>query len=305
MCVRLIFLLTFCMMANSDWGSILRDLPSVARLIENEQVLSSQPHVAGSLGDRWLANFTYQRFLESKLENVVVDEQIVLLSKPISASVSMIFPAPYNASLFEPFIPEDPSTGDDRIICPFNAYSASGTVSAPLVYANYGRVEDYEDLLKAGVVVRNAIVLVRYGLLFRGLKVRIAQEQGALGVILYSDPQDDGFTRGPVFPNGPWRPSGSVQRGTAMFVSICPGDPRTPECGGQLFDHIPSIPVQPLSYGEASHFLAHMGGPVAPSSFQGGLLFQYTLGGQNLVTLSVNSSLIVCLFLLFLKKNHH
>ncbi len=105
---------------------------------------------------------------------------------------------------------------------------------------------DYDALAAAGVQVAGSIVMVRYGELFRGLKVRIAQQHGAVGVIIYSDPADDGFGRGPVFPKGPWRPPGSVQRGSTQFLSICPGDPRTPECGGALADHIPSIPVQPM-----------------------------------------------------------
>jgi len=123
-------------------------------------------------------------------------------------------------------------------------------------------------------------VIVRYGQLFRGLKVRIAQEHGAVGVVIYSDPADDGFTRGPVFPEGPWRPPFSVQRGSAQFLSICPGDPRTEECGGNVTDHVPSVPVQPIGYGDAYHF-------------QGGLNFTYTIGGgstENTVSLQVQSN---------------
>jgi N-acetylated-alpha-linked acidic dipeptidase len=133
-----------------------------------------------------------------------------------------------------------------------------------------------------------SLVIVRYGKLFRGLKVRIAQEFGAIGVIIYSDPQDDGYVRGPVFPEGPWRPPGSVQRGSTQFLSICPGDPRTEECGGNVTDHVPSIPVQPIGYGDAAHLLRHIGGATAPASFQGGLNFTYTIGGTgNSVTLKI------------------
>ena len=122
--------------------------------------------------------------------------------------------------------------------------------------------------------------------------MRLAQLHGAVGVIIYSDPADDGFVKGPVYPDGPWRPPFSVQRGSTQFLSICPGDPRTPECGGNVSDHVPSVPVQPLGYGDAQVLLANMGGATAPASFQGGLNFTYTLGGgsNNVVSLSVGSN---------------
>jgi N-acetylated-alpha-linked acidic dipeptidase len=160
-----------------------------------------------------MAEFTLQRFKDAGLDNAHIDEHDVYLTYPLSASLSMSSPIVYNATLTEPYIPEDPTSGDSRIIFPFNAYSASGIVQAPMVYVNYGRPEDYVALARlvwwvawcfccfdfvckkkrAGVSAQNKIVLVRYGMLFRGLKARIAQENGAIGVVIYSDPQDDGI----------------------------------------------------------------------------------------------------------------
>lgn len=186
----------------------------------------------------------------------------------------------------EPAITGDPTSSDSRVLPPFNAYSANGTVTATLVYANYGRQEDFAAL---GGLARGSIAIVRYGKIFRGLKARIAQEYGAVGVIIYSDPAEDGFSRGPVFPDGPWRPPTSVQRGSAQFLSICPGDPRLAECNGTLADHVPSVPVQPISYGDALQLLQQIGGSLAPPSFQGGLPLKYRIGGVTNVTLSVES----------------
>jgi N-acetylated-alpha-linked acidic dipeptidase len=145
------------------------------------------------------------------------------------------------------------------------------------VYANYALVEDFEDLERRNVSVEGKIVIVRYGRNFRGVKAYLAQRAGAVGVLIYSDPFDDGFVRGNPYPEGPWRPEWGVQRGSVQFLNICPGDPReTERCLGSsevnyTGNLIPDIPVHPLSWGDAKYLLAALGGDEAPSEWQGGI----------------------------------
>lgn len=222
--------------AAPDWTAKFRSIPSAARCAEAEQVFTSAPHVAGSPEDEALAQYVLKSFEASGLR-AWMHTTNPLLTLPGKRAIKVLAPVSAELSLQEAVIPEDPSTSDDRIVPTFNAYSANGTVTAPLVYANYGRPEDWA-LLPPGFG-KGKIALVRYGALFRGLKVRIAQEQGAVGVIIFSDPQDDGFTRGPVFPDGPWRPPTSVQRGSAQltrFVSRCA---RTNDMHAQVSVHLP------------------------------------------------------------------
>lgn len=281
----MLFLLTVLAVtaAASSWEDQFRSLVSVARMVENEQIYTSFPHRVGTPEDKQTALFTLERFQEALgTEAAFLDQHRALTTVPITSSVTMTHPLPYKCQIKEDVLPSDPVTGDDRILLPSVAYSRSGSVTANLVYVNYGSIEDYQALPNVSIV-RNSIALIRYGKLHRGIKVRLAEQYGAVGVILYSDPADDGFVRGPVYPEGPWRPPFSVQRGSCQFISICPGDPSTIECGGDVALHTPSIPVQPLGYGDAVHLLQNMGGPAAPPSFQGGFAnnFTYTLGGDG------------------------
>jgi N-acetylated-alpha-linked acidic dipeptidase len=173
------------------------------------------------------------------------------------------------------------------VVVGYNAYSPPGDVSGQVVYANYGLPADYAELDKLGVSVEGKIVLVRYGQSFRGVKVHVAEQHGAKGVIIYSDPEDDGFVRGPVYPVGPWRPSDSIQRGSIQFIWDYPGDPLTPGApsvpGTKRLDpsqatDIAKIPSTPISYGDAEPLLRALKGPEAPESFQGGLGFPYHVG---------------------------
>ena len=271
--------------SQQDWAATYRSIPSAARAKENLQIYTSAPHMAGTPEDYDTAMFTLKRFKEAGFD-AFVDTHDVLLTYPLGSSLSMSSPVVYESKIKESIFASDASSADSRISWPFNAFSRSGNVTGPLVYVNYGSPEDY-DALPNRTICQGAIVIVRYGMLFRGLKVRLAQQNGAIGVIIYSDPADDGFVRGPVFPDGPWRPPFSVQRGSTQFLSICPGDPTTPECGGNISDHVPSIPVQPLGYGDAYHLLANMGGAAVPDAFQGGLNFSYTLGGGSTNTVSL------------------
>ncbi|MGH9959751.1 MAG: M28 family metallopeptidase, partial [Pyrinomonadaceae bacterium] len=193
-------------------------------------------------------------------------------------------------SVKEAVIPEDPSSSSSKIIPLFNGYSPSGDVTAPLVYVNYGLPPDYEALKKLGVDVKGRIVIARYGNSFRGVKAKVAEENGAVGLIIYSDPADDGYTQGDVYPKGPWRPPDSAQRGSVQYLFRYPGDPLTP--GRPSTPGVPRlkieeatdltrIPVQPISYGDARRLLEPLRGPVRPQGFQGGLPFAYHVGGTD------------------------
>ena len=190
--------------------------------------LTSQPHVAGTEGDRATALFVQQTFLDAGLSDARLDPQRVLLSYPVDRSLSLLDSTGatvHVAPLSEAVLPEDPTSDTWWRNNTFNAYSASGTVVAPLVYANFGLPEDFAALAAANVTVTGSIVIVRYGKCFRGNKALNAQRAGALAAVLYSDPHEDGFAKGATFPDGPWRPRTSVQRGSIQYLSTCPGDP--------------------------------------------------------------------------------
>jgi N-acetylated-alpha-linked acidic dipeptidase len=173
---------------------------------------------------------------------------------------------------------------------PFNGMSPSGDVEADVVYANYGTPEDFEKLEKLKIDVRGKIVLVRYGQNFRGVKEFVAQEHGAAGVMIYSDPFDDGWRRGDKYPDGPWRPDTGVQRGSVGYMFEFPGDPTTPgfaslpslpeskRISPEQSAQMPKIPVTPLSYHDAWPILQHLGGPDSPREWQGALPFTYHVG---------------------------
>ena len=175
----------------------------------------------------------------------------------------------------------------DEVVEGYNAYSPSGDVTGDVVYANYGLPEDYAALEELGVSVEGKIVLVRYGGSFRGVKAQQAELRGAKGVIIYSDPADDGFTKGAVYPDGPWRPADGIQRGSIQYIFNYPGDPLTPgvpavpgtpRASPDDADNLPRIPTTPISYGEAQPLLQTLTGPEAPESFRGGLPINYRVG---------------------------
>ena len=195
----------------------------------------------------------------------------------------------YVASLSEDVLANDSTSDTLWRNHTFNAYSPSGNATAPLVYANYGRPEDFEALAKLGISVQNKLVLMRYGKCFRGLKAMNAESRGAIGSIIYSDPMEDGDAPGrDAYPKGPWRPKSGVQRGSVQFNSRCAGDPwrlyatktkkegdnataTTVEdiCGYPTEELIPRHPVLPISYGDAEPLLRALGGPVPPTTHRG------------------------------------
>jgi N-acetylated-alpha-linked acidic dipeptidase len=199
----------------------------------------------------------------------------------------MIEPTRFRAVLKEPAIPEDPDSGDANQLPTYNAYSIDGDVTGQLVYVNYGVPADYDELAKLGIDVKGKIVIARYGASWRGIKPKVAAEHGAIGCLIYSDPKDDGYFQGDVFPLGPYRPEQGVQRGSVMDMSVHPGDPLTPGWGAvkgarriprEEAEVITKIPVLPISYGDALPLLRELRGPVAPESWRGALPITYHIG---------------------------
>ena len=193
--------------------------------------ITSRPHVAGTAGDRAMAGFVADRFRRAGIPDVSTFDLDALLNYPRAPGVVELLSSAdpnkvvFRASLSEEILDFDGTSDTPWRNHTFHGYGASGDVTAPLVYANYGRPRDFDALEAGGVAVAGTIALVRYGRCFRGLKVRNARTAGAVGVLIYSDPQDDGYTLGPVYPGGPWRPASGVQRGSVQFNSRCAGDP--------------------------------------------------------------------------------
>jgi N-acetylated-alpha-linked acidic dipeptidase len=259
--------------------------------------MAAEPHHAGSAGSRKVAEYAVALMKEWGLD-ARIETFESLMPYPTVRVLEMTSPRPYTAKLQEPAIPEDKDSGDAAQIPTFNAFSASGDVTAQLVYVNYGNVEDYETLKKMGIDVRGKIVIARYGNGWRGVKPKLAAENGAIGCLIYSDPKEDGYFRGDVYPNGPFRPSQGVQRGSVMDMSIHPGDPLSPgwasEKGGRRLNRdeartIMPIPVLPISYGDAAPLLRALRGPVASEPWRGALGLTYHIGpGPATVHLKVD-----------------
>ncbi|HSZ03512.1 MAG TPA: M28 family metallopeptidase [Terriglobales bacterium] len=254
------------------------------------RILTQAPHVAGTPEDKATADYVAQKFREAGLETEIVEYR-VWLNYPSEISVDVTAPA--GVHMHGPtreHVEGDPLADDPRVITPFNAMSPSGDAEAEVVYANYGSPEDFKKLEQMKVDVRGKIVVVRYGQNFRGVKAFVAQEHGAAGLIIYSDPADDGWRRGDKYPEGPWRPTTGVQRGSIGYMFQFPGDPTTPGIASvpslpddkrtapEQSAQLPKIPTTPLSYGDAWPILEHLGGPDSPRDWQGALPFTYHLG---------------------------
>src|SRR5690348_3789992 len=251
------------------------------------KLLSARPHHVGSPYDKQDEEWLASKFKEWGWD-VHVESFQVLFPTPKERVLEMIEPSRYTARLQEPPIADDPTSGQQSEQLPsYNAYSIDGEVTAPLVYVNYGVPDDYEELERMGVSVKGAIVIARYGASWRGIKPKVAAEHGAVGCLIYSDPRDDGYTAGDVYPKGPWRPAEGVQRGSVMDMPLYPGDPLTPGEGATpdakrlKMDEVKvftKIPVQPISYADAQPLLAALAGPVAPPRWRGGLAITYHVG---------------------------
>ncbi|HEX4068319.1 MAG TPA: transferrin receptor-like dimerization domain-containing protein [Acidobacteriaceae bacterium] len=270
-----------------SWETKFRAIPEPDRIKENMRRLSARPHHVGSPYDHDNAEWLLAQ-LQSYGLNAQIEQFSALFPTPKSRKLELLGPKPFTATLQEPALSVDPTSNQQSEQLPtYNAYSRDGDVTAPLVYVNYGRPEDYEVLDRMGISVKGKIVIARYGMSWRGIKPKVAAEHGAVGCILYSDPRDDGYFRGDTYPNGPMRPAEGVQRGSVMDMPVYPGDPQTPGVGAvpgvkliplDQVKTITKIPVLPVSYADATPFLQALRGETVPEAWRGGLPFTYHVG---------------------------
>lgn len=261
--------------------------------------MSSEPNHVGSPHDKANAETTLALF-KSWGWDAHIETFMVLYPTPIKTIVELVAPEKITLGGQEPPVNGDPTSANKGMLPPYVAYQGDGDVTGDLVYVNYGMKDDYEALERRGVSVKGKIAIARYGSGWRGLKPRLAADHGAIGCLIYSDPQDDGYRMSDVYPKGGARPSFGVQRGSVADMTVYPGDPLTPEAGAtseakrltrQEAKSILKIPVLPMSYGDAVKLLGKLGGPQAPANFAGALAITYHLGGdgKTLVHLAVTS----------------
>jgi N-acetylated-alpha-linked acidic dipeptidase len=276
-----------------------QDTVVAGNIRESMRRLSARPHNVGSAYDKDNAEWILARFKEWGFD-AHIENFDVLFPTPKERIVELVAPTKFRAKLQEPAVSVDPTSNQTPEQLPtYNAYSADGDVTAPLVYVNYGNREDYEELDRMGISVKGAIVITRYGSGWRGIKPKVAAEHGAVGCLIYSDPRGDGFFHGDDYPTGGWRPRDGVQRGSVMDTDY-PGDPLTPGVGAvpgakrldvKEAKTITRIPVLPISYSDAQPLLAALQGQVAPDAWRGGLPITYHVGpGAARVHLKVTSN---------------
>ena len=285
--------------AERDLEARFKTMPDPGRMREAMRRLSARPHHVGSPYDKDNAEWILGQF-KSYGWDAHIENFDVLFPTPVERVVELVSPTTYKASLQETALPGDPTSNQQAEQLPsYNAYSIDGDVTGPLVFVNYGVPADYEVLEQRGVSVKGAIVIAKYGGSWRGIKPKVAAEHGAIGCLIYSDPRDDGYAGGDVFPAGPMRPAQGVQRGSVEDMPVYPGDPLTPGVGATKNAKrlsiaqartITKIPVLPISYGDAQPLLTALGGPIAPAAWRGGLPITYRLGsGPAKVHLRVKS----------------
>jgi N-acetylated-alpha-linked acidic dipeptidase len=271
-------------------------VPDVHLAQEELKTLTASPHVAASKEDYDTAVYVAGKFKAAGLDTQIVPfkawlnlpQEVFLQATNAEGKVVMTGPG-------REHVDNDPYQDDPRILPAFNGSSPSCDLNTDVVYANYGRPEDFKRLDDMHISVAGKIVLTRYGMNFRGVKVYLAQQHGAAGVIIYSDPADDGYFQGDKYPHGPWRPDTGVQRGSVQYMFKYPGDATTPDVAStptlpaskrlplSEITSLPAIPSMPLSYHDASPILENLGGPVAPREWQGALPFSYHVGGAGLI----------------------
>lgn len=282
-----------------QWERKFQDGIVADHLRASMQRLTARPHHVGSAYDKDNADWILAHFKADGFDAHIETFQ-VLFPTPKERIVEMLEPRPFRAKLQEPVLPADSTSTQTKEQLPtYNAYSIDGDVTAPLIYVNYGSREDYEQLDRMGISVKGAIVIARYGQAWRGTKPKVAGEHGAIGCIIYSDPNDDGYFNGDDYPKGGWRPKDGVQRGSVMDTDY-PGDPLTPGVGATADAHripiaqaktITKIPVLPVSYADALPLLSALTGPVAPEPWRGSLPITYHVGpGPAKVHLKVASN---------------
>src|SRR5580692_10583190 len=282
-----------------EWESKFRAIPDPANVRAYMQRLSARPHHVGSPYDKDNAEWILSKFKEWGFD-AKIETFDVLFPTPKIRVLEMLQPTRFRAKLQEPPVPGDATSGQTAEQLPtYNAYSADGDVTAPLIYVNFGNRDDYEQLDRLGISVKGAIVIARYGEGWRGVKPKVAAEHGAIGCIIYSDPKGDGYFRGDQYPAGGWRAKEGVQRGSVMDTDY-PGDPLTPGVGATAnakrlaikdAKTITRIPVLPISYADALPLLSALAGPVAPASWHGALPIAYHIGpGPAVVHLQMVSN---------------
>ncbi len=282
---------------EAHWDALFQAVPDATLAGQHLKALTAAPHIASTPEDYKTAQYVEEKFKAAGLQTQVVEYK-VLLNFPKKILIEAF--GPDGRKLMTGPSPEhvdpkayggDPFQDDPRVTPAFNGASPSGDVTAEVVYANYGTPADFKKLAELGVSVKGKIVLVRYGANYRGIKVYDAQKEGAAGVLIYSDPADDGYFRGDMYPKGPYRPATAVQRGATQFLPIYPGDATTPGIAStpdlpeakriaidKIQDNWPSIPVNPLSYHDAAPILEALAGPNVPHEWQGALPFAYHTG---------------------------
>ncbi len=272
--------------AEARAEAVMLRTPSPARARAWLRALTEEPHVAGTPEGKKTAEYVRDRMIEMGLQ-AELNPYEVLLNHPKSVSLRLLKPERAELSLREEGYARDKDSYSEDAFPAFHGYGASGKAAGQVVYVNYGTREDFERLEAMGLSVQNRIAIVRYGKVFRGLKVKEAQNRGARAVIIYSDPEDDGYMKADVYPDGPGRPASSLQRGSVQHLSSGPGDPTTPGYAStrgakrvpyEQLTGIPRIPSLPLSYGEAARILKALQGPRVPDDWQGGLPFAYHVG---------------------------
>jgi len=265
-------------------------VPDPKRAEQHLRILTQAPHVAGTPEDLKTAEYVAEQFRKAGLETEIVEYKVWFnLPKEVSVTIT----APPAIKMSGPSrerVISDPYQDDPRVIMPFNGFSPSGDVEAEVVYANYGAPADIAELRRMGIDVKGKILLVRYGKNFRGVKSYVAEQAGAAGVIIYSDPIDDGWFKGDKYPDGPWRPDTGVQRGSVQYIFKYPGDPTTPGVASlkslpdsqrlkpEKAANMPRVPTTPLSYADARPILENLRGPQSPREWQGALPFTYHVG---------------------------
>jgi len=270
------------------------------------KLLSSKPHNLGSMGSKAFADTILNRY-KSYGFDAHIEAFNVLFPTPKTRLLEMISPTSYKAILKEPALKEDATSNQQDQLPTYNAWSADGDVTGELVFVNYGVPADYDKLAELGVDVKGKIVIAKYGHSWRGIKPKVAQEHGAIGCIIYSDPMDDGYFAGDVYPKGAYKNEYGVQRGSVMDMPIYPGDPLTPNVGAdsnatRIASHneapnLLKIPVLPISYHDAQPLLEALEGPVAPEAWRGALPFTYHIGpGRTQVHLKLefNWNMVQC-----------
>src|SRR6478735_7509156 len=273
---------------------------------ETIKLLSSKPHNLGSAGSKAVAEEILRRYQDYGFD-AHIETFTVLFPTPKTRVLKMTAPTNYKALLKEPALKEDATSGQEDQLPTYNAFSADGDVTGELVFVNYGLPDDYDKLAASGIDVKGKIVIAKYGRSWRGIKPKVAQEHGAVGCIIYTDPMGAGYYQGDVYPKGAFANEYTVQRGSVMDMPVYPGDPLTPNVGAdssaqRIASHndapnLLKIPVLPISYHDAKPLLESLGGPVVPDGWQGALPITYHIGdGKTKVHLKLefNWNMVPC-----------